>query len=251
MSAFTDAAHLSRTNLMYRRPELYDQLTEGDDLAHQAARAATQHHNAVRSVLDLGCGTGRDLEIFRTEYGWSGVGIDLQPQLVNYARAFRPELDVHVGDIRTVRLGRAFDLITCLGNSLAYLHTDAELAAAAATFADHAWPGTLLIIGTLTEPPTRRRVTSTLTPQDGTADKVEIVSDWDPTTKLHTTRRRWTLPDGSSETDHLVRRVTEPDELADFLSTRGFRVLSTNGQICAIYHPAERMRRESDGAFQS
>src|SRR5947208_576852 len=105
-SAVTEAARLFRANLMYRRPELYDQLTSGDDLAHQAARAATQHNKTVRSVLDLGCGTGRDLETFRTQFGWSGVGIDLQPQLVSYARAFRPELDVRVGDIRTVRLGR-------------------------------------------------------------------------------------------------------------------------------------------------
>jgi len=40
--------------------------------------------------------------------------------------------------MRTVRLGRTFDVVTCFGNAVSYALTDTDLAATAATFAAHA-----------------------------------------------------------------------------------------------------------------
>ncbi|WP_420488809.1 class I SAM-dependent methyltransferase [Kribbella italica] len=58
-----------------------------------------------RGVLDLGCGTGRHLAGLVAEFGVDAVGVDLQEQLVEYGRQ-RYGVDVRVGDMRSVRLGR-------------------------------------------------------------------------------------------------------------------------------------------------
>src|SRR5262245_6716478 len=97
-----------------------------------------------RSILDLGCGTGRNLEML-AETIPECHGVDLLESNVQYARSVRRSIRFDVGDMRTVRLGRAFDLVTCLGNALSYALTDDDLDATMRTFAAHARPGTLLV----------------------------------------------------------------------------------------------------------
>jgi trans-aconitate methyltransferase len=120
---------LAASNLFYRRPELYDQIQS--DPAHTVARQveqmADEYAPEARTLLDFGCGTGRDLEYLARRFAC--VGADVQPQVVIYARRTRPRLDVRVGDMRSFRLGRTVDVLTCLGNSLAYVHDDDDLAA--------------------------------------------------------------------------------------------------------------------------
>ncbi|GAA5164645.1 hypothetical protein GCM10023321_53420 [Pseudonocardia eucalypti] len=238
----TDPATLARANLMYRRPDLYDQLTTGDEQAAQVASAVAELAGPVASVLDLGCGTGRDLDIFRVHYGWDGTGIEFQPELVTYAQLVRPDLNIRLGDMRTVRLGRKFDLITCLGNSLAYLHTDAELQAAAETFAAHAHANTLLIINTLTAPPPSGEVMHSTCRIDDADAQVSVAGAWDADSKLHTTHRDWSFPDGSAASDTIIRRVTPPAEIARILRAHGFALVPAGPFVCAVH----RRPREAD-----
>lgn len=231
----TDPATLARTNLIYRRPDLYDQLTSGDEQAAQVARAVADLGATVSSVLDLGCGTGRDVEIFRAHYDWDPVGVEFQPHLVAYARVVRRDLNIRLGDIRTVRLGHTFDLITCLGNTLAYLHSDAELDAAAATFAAHAHPGTVLIINTLTAPPQSGEVMRSTCRIDDADVQVAIDGAWDPVSKLHTTHRHWSFPDGTTASDTITRRVTPPAEIGRILRPHGFALTPIGPFVCAVH----------------
>lgn len=230
----TDPATLARTNLMYRRPDLYDELTAGDDQSAQVARMVAALGATVSSVLDLGCGTGRGTEAFRVDHHWDPTGVEFQPKLVAYARATRPNLHVRLGDMRTIRLGRTFDLITCLGNSLAYLHTDAALGAAAETFAAHAHPGTVLIINTLTAPPLAPGAMRSTSRVDGSGAEVIVEGTWDPGSKLHTTHRHWSFPDGTTATDTIIRRVTPPAEIERVLSPHGFVLLPAGPFVCAV-----------------
>ena len=100
------------------------------------------------SVLDVGCGTGRHLEGLATTIAecW---GVDYLESNVAYARAVRPTLVIRQGDMRAVRLGRTFDVVTCFGNALSYALTDADLGRTVGTFAVHAHAGTLLIVDVL------------------------------------------------------------------------------------------------------
>ncbi|HEY4019380.1 MAG TPA: hypothetical protein VGM75_11880, partial [Pseudonocardiaceae bacterium] len=151
------------------------------------------------------------------------MGVDLQAALLAHGRTVRPGLDLRVGDLRTVRLGRTFDLITCLGNVLAYLHTDTELDAAAATFAAHAHPGTVLAIHTLTTPPPAQATPKTTRLQTATvrATVTTCAAEWDPARMIHTIRRTWEFAD-HCETDHLVRRVTPIGQLYELLTAAGW-----------------------------
>lgn len=241
----TDPATLARANLMYRRPDLYDQLTTGDEQAAQVASTVAELAVPVSSVLDLGCGTGRDLDIFRSHYDWDGTGIEFQPDLVAYAQLVRPELNIRLGDMRTVRLGRTFDLITCLGNSFAYLHTDAELHAAAETFAAHAHSDTLLIINTLTAPPPSGEVMHSTCRIDGAEAQVAIAGAWDADSKLHTTHRDWSFPDRAAASDTIIRRVTPPAEIARILRPHGFGLVPAGQFVCAVH----RRSHEADSAI--
>src|SRR5947207_1068130 len=105
--------------------------------------------NGLTTVMGrVGCGTGRHLEGLATTIAecW---GVDYLESNVAYARAVRPTLVIRQGDMRAVRLGRTFDVVTCFGNALSYALTDADLGRTVGTFAVHAHAGTLLIVDVL------------------------------------------------------------------------------------------------------
>src|SRR5262249_25268998 len=138
-------------SLLYREPRLYDLVfPDADDSVGRMCREAFRRYLPVppKSALDIGCGTGRNLEALATTVAecW---GIDLLDENVAYARAARPRLRILQGDMRTVRLGREFDLVTSFGNALSYALTDADLARTMDTYTAHSRAGTLLIVDAL------------------------------------------------------------------------------------------------------
>src|SRR5262249_52936492 len=85
-------------------PDRYDKRWEelaatGADIHGEADLvAALVGPPAAGAVLDAGCGTGRvAIELART--GHAPVGIDLDPALLDRARAKAPELEWHEGDL--------------------------------------------------------------------------------------------------------------------------------------------------------
>ena len=70
--------------------------------------------------LDLCCGTGHLLEILVRE-GLSATGLDLSPHMLAHARRNATGAELVHGDVRSFDLGRRFDVITCLFDSLNYL----------------------------------------------------------------------------------------------------------------------------------
>jgi SAM-dependent methyltransferase len=218
------APDLAASNLFYRQPELYDQVQADPEhtVARQVEQLVGEHARQARALLDFGCGTGRDLAHLATRFDC--VGVDVQSQMVAYANRVRPHLDIRAGDMRTFRLGRAVDVITCLGNSLAYVHDDEDLVAVFATFAAHAQPGTLLVISTQTapiqvEPKTHRVETADL------QGEVTISYEWDEVRRLNTMRRVWRLEDGTRSEDWVQRRVMTAGELREHLKMASFEAI--------------------------
>ncbi|MFE9029068.1 class I SAM-dependent methyltransferase [Streptomyces iakyrus] len=219
----TDPDHLEASNLFYRDPELYDTVQSDSDSVRICRELIDRHRPDTRTLLDFGCGTGRDLELLAQHYDC--IGVDLQPGLVDYARRTRPELDVRAGDMRTVRLGRTADVLACLGNSLAYVHDNQGIRSVFRTFAAHARPGTLLILCCPVAPtegsgPQQVSVATRL----GTAS-VTINYEWDLRTQINTVRRRWVLGSGEEAHDVIRRRVLAPRELDLYATLAGFDVV--------------------------
>ncbi|UMP07073.1 trans-aconitate 2-methyltransferase [Amycolatopsis sp. EV170708-02-1] len=223
--------NLAAHNTAYRRPDLYDALTRDSTTATTCQHLIDQHGTAPSaSILDLGCGTARDLAQLATSHHC--VGVDLQPALIDHARQRYPDLELHVGDIRTVRLNRTFDVITCLGNTLAYLHRNNDIQAAFTTFAAHAHPGTLLIIVTQIAPTTTTTPTRSRVDAAGLHADVTTEHSWDARTQISTVHRTWQLDNGTTEHDLLHRRVLFPRELELYATLAGFtpQALFTNAQ---------------------
>jgi SAM-dependent methyltransferase len=67
------------------------------------------------SVLDAGCGTGR-VAIELARRGVEVVGVDVDPSMLETARAHGPDIAWHLHDLTTLDLGRTFDIVLLAGN---------------------------------------------------------------------------------------------------------------------------------------
>ena len=96
-----------------------------------------RHAPNARTLLNLGCGTGKHDFIFN-RLGYDVVGIDLSQQMVDLAREEKQNqpsgnVEFAQGDIRTVRLERKFDAVVSLFHVLSYQTSHDDLAGALRT----------------------------------------------------------------------------------------------------------------------
>ncbi len=112
-----------------RRGEGYDrrfeELAAGGVDVH--GEADLVHSYGPGSVLDAGCGTGRvAMELSRR--GHAVVGVDLDPGMLDAARAKAPALTWVAGDLAdpALDLGRRFDVVLMAGNVLVFVSPGTE-----------------------------------------------------------------------------------------------------------------------------
>ena len=99
----------------------------------------------LASVLDAGCGMGR-VAIELHHRGISVEGVDLDPDLLAYARADAPQIPWHHADLTEMRLARTFPLIAMPGNVMIFCRDD-HRGPIVANLAGHLQPGGLLVAG--------------------------------------------------------------------------------------------------------
>lgn len=97
------------------------------------------------SVLDAGCGMGR-VAIELARRGVHVEGVDLDADLLAYAQADAPHLRWHHGDLATVDVGRAFDVVAMPGNVMIFCRPD-DRSTIVANMARHVEQGGLLVAG--------------------------------------------------------------------------------------------------------
>jgi len=102
------------------------------------------------AVLDAGCGTGR-LAVELDRRGFDVVGVDLDDDLLAYARRKAPGLAWVPGDLATVDVGRTFDAVVLAGNVLVFCRPP-DRPAVVANLARHLAPGGVLVAGNSVEP---------------------------------------------------------------------------------------------------
>jgi SAM-dependent methyltransferase len=103
------------------------------------------------SVLDAGCGTGR-VAIELAGRGFDVVGVDLDPSMLEVARAKAPSLRWVQADLAQLALGRTFDAVVLAGNVMIFVTPGTEGAVLTALSA-HLRPGGLLVAGFSLGPP--------------------------------------------------------------------------------------------------
>jgi len=102
-------------------------------------------HYRPTSVLDAGCGMGR-VAIELSRRGVEVVGVDLDADLLVYARSDAPEIEWHHADLAGLDLGRTFDLVAMPGNVMLFCEPAARGPIIAA-LTRHLAPGGLLVAG--------------------------------------------------------------------------------------------------------
>jgi len=125
----------------------YDLLYRDKDYAAEAAFVAGRlraHRPEARSLLELGCGTGRHAAQFAGR-GFAVTGVDRSEGMLEQARANAPGCRFLAGDIRELALGQRFDAVISLFHVMSYQTTDADLGAALACASAHLAPGGLLL----------------------------------------------------------------------------------------------------------
>ncbi len=97
------------------------------------------------SLLDVACGTGAHLETFARLMDHV-EGLELATPMRVVAQRRLPGVTVHAGDMRNFDLGRTFDAVTCMFNSIGYVASVREMRAAIRAMARHLVPGGVLVI---------------------------------------------------------------------------------------------------------
>jgi SAM-dependent methyltransferase len=145
----------------------YDALYQDKDYEAECAvieRLFQEHGSGrIRSVLDLGCGTGSHA-IPLAHRGYSVTGIDRSEDMI---RCAQPKVNGQAvsfltGDIRTIRLDHEFDAVLMMFAVLGYQKENADVMAALKTARQHIRPGGLFLFdvwygpAVLRERPTQR-----------------------------------------------------------------------------------------------
>ncbi len=100
------------------------------------------HDPPVAEVLELGSGGGHNAVHLSSRFAMTLV--DLSPGMLAQSRLINPDCAHHLGDMRSVRLGRTFDAVF-VHDAVSYMVTPEDLRAAADTAFAHLRPGGLAV----------------------------------------------------------------------------------------------------------
>ncbi|GAB6984419.1 class I SAM-dependent methyltransferase [Nocardioides pyridinolyticus] len=106
-----------------RYAERFRAMAERGEDVHGEAGFVAGLVPAPARVLDAGCGTGR-VAVRLHELGYDVVGVDVDPTMLDQARAAAPELDWRLGDLASFDLPElrgACDVVLVAGNTIPLL----------------------------------------------------------------------------------------------------------------------------------
>lgn len=125
----------------------YDAIYSFKDYAAEAGwlrYLLTEHGHPDGRLLDVACGTAAHLVHLRAHYQVEGLDID--PGMLDVARAKLPGIAFHEGNMLDFDLGCRFEIVVCLFSSIGYMRTVERMNQAVANMARHVEPGGLLAI---------------------------------------------------------------------------------------------------------
>ncbi len=98
----------------------------------------------AKTLLDVGCGTGKHLEYLRKSFHVEGL--DLSSEMLEIAKLRCPEVKFHQMNMVDFDLNYTFDVVTCLFSSIGYVKTIENMNAAISNMAQHLNPHGILLI---------------------------------------------------------------------------------------------------------
>lgn len=89
-------------------------------------------------ILELGVGGGHNLSHLTKDF--QATAIDLSPNMLALSKKLNPGVEHHIGDMRSVRLGKKFDAVI-VHDAISYMLSEDDLRRTFATAAAHLEPG--------------------------------------------------------------------------------------------------------------
>src|SRR5579872_2687010 len=220
-------------NFLYRNPTIYDRAFPDRSSSKFFLRALEKYApHPVRSVLDLGCGTGNTLEVMARTIP-ECTGLDMSPSMIEYGKKVRPNLDLRMGDMRTACLDKKFDGIGCFGWAFSYNLKDQDIISSLETFRFHAHPGTVLAfdcghaVPYFQQGDLKPTVTEVATPDFH--GRATATFQLDREGCLLKRKRHWEIPGHEPVEDYCEYRLHFPAELEKKIEGAGFEVLELAG----------------------
>jgi SAM-dependent methyltransferase len=93
-------------------------------------------------LLELGVGGGHNMSHLTGDFDFTAA--DISPSMIEQARKLNPGVEFHVGDMRTIRLGRTFDGVL-IHDAIGYMLTEEDLKALFATVRVHLRTGGVFV----------------------------------------------------------------------------------------------------------
>jgi trans-aconitate methyltransferase len=209
----------------------YHLLTAPADYVEEAAEIVRLAEAAVqgeaRTLLELGCGGGNNASHLKRRF--TCLLTDVAEEMLAVSRRLNPECEHMLGDMRTLRLGRVFDVVL-VHDAVVYMTTEADLRAAFETAFVHTRPGGVAIFL-----PDYTRETLAEGTRTGGHDGdsralryLEWVHDPDPGDTTYEVDYLIGLREGDAPLrvvhDHHFEGLFRRDEWIDWLETCGFAV---------------------------
>ena len=97
----------------------------------------------ARTLLELGSGGGNNASHLKQRFECTLT--DLSPEMLALSRTLNPECEHLEGDMRTLRLGRTFD-VAFIHDAISYLTSEDDLRAAIGTASVHVRPGGVVVL---------------------------------------------------------------------------------------------------------
>ncbi|MDQ3193430.1 MAG: class I SAM-dependent methyltransferase, partial [Bacteroidota bacterium] len=100
--------------------KFYDKVIGGhNDLQEYILEKISRYNENAESILELGCGTGKNLENLQSRF--EITGIDISGEMLKIAKKKIPGGKFYPGDIRAFDLGKKFDVIICMYDTVNHL----------------------------------------------------------------------------------------------------------------------------------
>jgi ubiquinone/menaquinone biosynthesis C-methylase UbiE len=126
----------------------YDRVYSFKDYLDEAVRLQNliikYSESGGNTLLDVACGTGLHLKHLKDDF--SCTGVDVSKAMLKIARKNVKEVTFKEADMKTLRLGKQFDVILCLLSSIGYVKTAASLEKTIWNFSKHLKKGGLALI---------------------------------------------------------------------------------------------------------
>lgn len=230
-----DTFHLY-SDLAWLWPLWGDARTEyADYCQHLTGLIRTHARRPPVSLLDIGCGGGKN--VLNLKQDFEVTGLDISPVMLAQAQTLNPECHFVQGDMRSFRLDEGFDVVL-MDDALSYMASLADFEAALRTAYAHLNPGGILLATPDVTPETFRQNHTTVTTglRDPAQPELEVVfieNTYDPdptdthyeTTVLYLIREQGKL---RVERDHGTLGIFSLDTWRQVLSEIGFAIVESS-----------------------